>query len=152
LGEGFVRQRILDDQPGQGEPAGVLDFHGHRRAFADFKYFAGAAPAGHQFVRPRAGEKPAQPQNAQQHIHRVHEQVELEHQPQQQQRERAQDPFHEAKPEAGVGGTGTVFSTSSSTVRTVFLRNRLSGRRISRWPSTWEVICLTSSGVIKSAP
>jgi hypothetical protein len=49
-------------------------------------------------------------------------------------------------------GTGIEFKISSNTPGTVFLRNRLSGRKINRWPRTCGKTCLMSSGKTKPYP
>src|SRR4051794_24832863 len=83
------------------------------------------------FLEPRVGKVAAEQEHAEQHVHRIHQQTEFEKQTDQQQRERAENPFHSVYSNAGMGGTGTLSRISLIASATLRLRRRLSGRRIS---------------------
>src|SRR5208283_5367279 len=152
LHQGVPRKGIFNDQPRNGKVTLISDFGFNRNGIANFQHIPVARPAGRELVDPRAGKESAQGQDSQQHVHRINEQAQFEQQAQHQEPECAENPFHPDWPPAGICGTGTVFRISSRTTATVRLRNRLSGRRISRWPSTYGATCFTSSGRTKSNP
>src|SRR5262249_30513358 len=116
-----------------------------------------ALPRRRQAVDPGPGQEPAQEQKAEQDVGGVGEQAGLQDQRGEEQQQDAEEPPHwklsspPSRPACFVG-TATSPRISLTSEAGVILRSRLSGRRISRWPSTGSAMRLTSSGNTKFRP
>ena len=90
--EGLARQRVLDQHPGDRQLARVLDVDDDGDFVADFRDMTIAFASGLQTADPFASQIATDGQHAQQHVHRIHQQTELQRHAQQQHGRRSEKP------------------------------------------------------------
>ena len=88
------RQQILEQHPGDGEFALVLNREFHRDGFSHFRFELVHLPLGREARGPGAGEPAADEQHAEERVHRVRQQAQFENEREEENQNCAGVPDH----------------------------------------------------------
>ena len=109
------RQEVLHQHPGHRQPRRVFHAQDDCDFVADLCHGPAGFPLRAQGVNPCLGQQSAGKHHAQQRVHGIGHQPQVEGQCQQQQQNGSDDPFHGAREELGNVGTGTSATMSRTT-------------------------------------